>query len=320
MKIALAVPLRALKSLKGCPAAHNYELPCHCGLFNLYRAIRRPIPSTHLHESPRHLQTHKLMSTMSTKSATPDLVTRSFPSAADFETFLEREHTTAPGIYLKLAKKASGIASITGADAVETALCFGWIDGRANRVDDDWWTVRFTPRRPKSIWSQKNVVTIGRLVEQGRMRPAGLAAVEAAKADGRWERAYAGPASVTVPDDLTAALAVNPAAASFFSGMNKSDRYAVLWRVETASPNSRAKRIEALVQLLAAGERPGAVVKPEGKSKKSTGVKKGVLQKKSVRAAVVKKQVSARVKPESVLPTQDDRARQPLREGLRRRP
>jgi uncharacterized protein YdeI (YjbR/CyaY-like superfamily) len=186
-----------------------------------------------------------------------DLPVRSFASAAEFEAWLEAEHRTAPGLFLKIAKKSAGVPSVTAAEAVEVALCFGWIDGRANRVDDDWFTVRYTPRRPRSVWSQKNVGTVARLVAEGRMRPAGLAQVEAARADGRWERAYAGPATMTVPDDLAAALAAEPAAAEFFAGLDRTHRYAVLWRVETAhTPQTRAKRIAALVQLLAEGRSP----------------------------------------------------------------
>ena len=139
-------------------------------------------------------------------------------------------------------------------DRVESLLCFGWIDGRANRLDDHHFTTRVTPRRPKSVWSKKNVEWVGRLVVAGRMRPAGLAAVEAAKADGRWDRAYAGPASITVPDDLAAALAEHPGATEFFEQLNGTNRYAVLWRVHTAtSPQTRAKRIAALAQMLAEG-------------------------------------------------------------------
>jgi len=213
---------------------------------------------------------------MPTKTLPTDLPIHTFPTAADFEAFLEREHTILPGFYLKLAKKSSGLPSITGSEAVEVALCFGWIDGRANGLDGNWWLVRYTPRRAKSIWSQKNVNTVGRLLDEGRMRPAGVATVETAKADGRWERAYAGPATITVPDDFTAALATNEAASAFFEGMNKSDRYSVLWRIETASPASRAKRIEALIQLLAVGKKPGAQVVRAVKPKKKVCVQKSI--------------------------------------------
>jgi uncharacterized protein YdeI (YjbR/CyaY-like superfamily) len=189
--------------------------------------------------------------------ATPEeFAVRPFASAAEFEAWLDVEHERAPGLYVQLAKKAAGIPSITVAEAVEVALCFGWIDGRGNRVDDDWFTVRYTPRRARSVWSQKNVATVARLVAEGRMRPAGLAAVEAARADGRWDRAYAGPAAIAVPDDLAAALAADPAAGAFFAGLDRTNRYAVLWRVHTAgTPQLRARRIAACVQMLAEGRR-----------------------------------------------------------------
>ncbi|KAJ5224255.1 uncharacterized protein N7469_007758 [Penicillium citrinum] len=193
---------------------------------------------------------------MSSKQPPSDLPIYAFPNAQELEDFLEQEHLKAPGFYLKLAKKSSGIPSVSAAHAVETALCFGWIDGRANGFDKDWWLVRYTPRRAKSIWSQKNVNTIGQLIEMGRMRPAGLAAVEAAKADGRWQRAYAGPATMKVPDDFAAALAGSQSAQAFFNALNKSDRYSVLWRVQTSSPTARRKRIETLVAMLAKGEQP----------------------------------------------------------------
>jgi uncharacterized protein YdeI (YjbR/CyaY-like superfamily) len=271
---------------------------------------------TFTYKTPQLFDQYCSIFTMSTKVQSQDLPTYSFSSATDFEAFLDREYATAPGFYLKLAKKASGISSLSAAEAVEVALCFGWIDGRANKVDDDWWTVRYTPRRSKSIWSQKNVTTIGRLIEEGRMRPAGLATVEAAKADGRWDRAYAGPATIIVPDDLVTALAADPAAAAHFAGMNKSDRYAVLWRVETASVQNRSNRIAALVQTLAAGKRPGTVPKSTGKSKKSAGG-----QKTTARTAVVKnkKKIPLSGTLESAQTVQDAQTRKPRREGLRGR-
>src|SRR4051794_41244287 len=140
---------------------------------------------------------------------------------------------------------------------VESLLCFGWIDGRANRLDDHHFTVRVTPRRAKSVWSQKNVEWVGRLLEAGRMRPAGLAAVEAAQADGRWDRAYAGSATITVPDDLAAALAAEPAALREFEALDATNRYAVLWRVHTAgTPATRARRNATLGHTPAPGPRP----------------------------------------------------------------
>jgi uncharacterized protein YdeI (YjbR/CyaY-like superfamily) len=181
---------------------------------------------------------------------------RAFTTPADFDAWLGAEHDRAPGLFLLMARKASGIPSITAPEAVEVALCHGWIDGRGNRVDDVWFSVRYTPRRPRSVWSQKNVATVARLVADGRMRPAGLAVVEAAQADGRWDRAYAGSATITVPDDLAAALAAEPAAAAAFQGLDGTNRYAVLWRVHTAAtPQTRAKRVAALVAMLAEGRR-----------------------------------------------------------------
>jgi uncharacterized protein YdeI (YjbR/CyaY-like superfamily) len=250
---------------------------------------------------------------MPTKPLPSDLPIHSFPCAKDVEAFLEREHKTAPGFYLRLAKKSSGIPSVTAAEAVEVALCFGWIDGRANGLDNDWWLVRYTPRRKKSLWSQKNVDTIGRLLEEGRVRPAGIDAMEAAKADGRWERAYAGPASISVPQDLTTALAAEPAAADFFEGLSKSDRYSVLWRTQTASPQSRAKRIEGLVQMLVEGKVPRAQAKVAVKPEKSTDVKKAKTGKG------VLKQISTRKRAASASSMHDAETKQPRGARLRSR-
>ena len=158
----------------------------------------------------------KTLPIMSIKVPPSDLPIHPFRSADDFETFLDREHSACRGIYLKRAKKSAGIPSVSLAEATEVALCFGWIDGQGKPFDDRWSLSRFTPRRPKSMWSKKNVATVARLIETGRMRPAGIAAVEAAKADGRWDRAYDGPATMGVPDDFAAALAKDAAATFFF--------------------------------------------------------------------------------------------------------
>nr|WP_204264030.1 YdeI/OmpD-associated family protein [Geodermatophilus normandii] len=185
-----------------------------------------------------------------------DLPVLAFPDQAAFEEWLEAEHATAPGCYVKLAKKGAGVQSVTRDEMVESLLCFGWIDGRSNSVDERWWLTRVTPRRPRSVWSRKNVGIVGELTAAGRMRPAGIAQVEAARADGRWDRAYAGPATITVPDDLAAALAAEPAAQEAFAGLDGTNRYAVLWRVHTAAtPATRAKRIAAIVAKLAEGGR-----------------------------------------------------------------
>ena len=186
-----------------------------------------------------------------------DLPVLAFPDQSALEAWLDAEHATAPGLYVKIAKKGAGVPSVNWEQMVEVLLCYGWIDGRANRLDDRFYLQRITPRRSRSVWSQKNVATVERLIAEGRMRPAGLAAVDAAKADGRWERAYAGPATITMPDDLAAALDGEPAARAAYDALDGQNRYAVLHRVHTAAtPATRAKRIAALVQMLAAGDRP----------------------------------------------------------------
>ena len=183
-----------------------------------------------------------------------DLPVLPFADQAALEEWLEAEHATAPGLYVRIAKKGSGVPSVNWEQMVEVLLCFGWIDGRANRIDDLFYVQRITPRRPRSVWSQKNVATVERLIAEGRMRPAGLAAVEAAKADGRWERAYAGPATITMPDDLAAALDAEPTARAAYDALDGQNRYAVLHRVHTAATAAtRAKRIAAAVDLLRTG-------------------------------------------------------------------
>src|SRR3954451_404603 len=186
-----------------------------------------------------------------------DLPVLAFPDQTALEEWLEAEHATAPGLYVRLAKKGSRGPSGAYAELVESALCFGWIDGRSQRMDEASYLQRITPRRPRSVWSQKNVAAVEALTAAGRMRPAGLARVEAARADGRWERAYAGPATITVPDDLAAALAAEPGAQQAFEGLDARNRYAVLHRVATAAtPQTRTRRIAALVTMLAEGRRP----------------------------------------------------------------
>jgi uncharacterized protein YdeI (YjbR/CyaY-like superfamily) len=190
-------------------------------------------------------------------TTTDDLPVLDFATQAELEEWLEREHATAPGVYVRLAKKGAGVPSVTYAELVESCLCFGWIDGISRRLDDRFYVQRITPRRPRSVWSQKNVEAVGALAEAGRMRPSGMAAVEAAQADGRWERAYPGAARMTVPDDLAAALAAEPAAGQAFAELDGTNRYAVLWRVHTAAtPETRARRIAAAVQMLTDGRRP----------------------------------------------------------------
>lgn len=180
-----------------------------------------------------------------------------FAEAAGWAEWLDAHHHVRPGVWLRLAKKASSLHSLSRAEALDIALCYGWIDGQANKYDADSWLQKFTPRRARSTWSKRNREHVERLIESGMMRPAGLAAIEAAKVDGRWDRAYDGPASATVPDDFQAALDREPAAKAFFESLNRSTRFAILYRIQSAvRPETRARRINNLVEMLARGVTP----------------------------------------------------------------
>jgi len=180
-----------------------------------------------------------------------------FATVEDWEAWLREHHeTVTAGVWIKFARKASGIPTVTYREALQVALRFGWIDGQARGVDESWYQQRFTPRRARSIWSKRNRDFATALIEAGEMEPAGLREVERAKADGRWDAAYDAPSTATVPDDLQAALDASPAATEFFAGLDRQNRYAILHRVQTAKrPETRARRIEKFVAMLAAGER-----------------------------------------------------------------
>lgn len=179
-----------------------------------------------------------------------------FASAELWASWLAEHHADTPdGLWLKLAKRDSAIPTVTYAQALDEALCYGWIDGQKSGLDETWWLQRFCPRRPGSRWSKVNTEKALALIEAGRMRPAGLKEVEAAKADGRWERAYESQAAAQVPPDLQAALDANPAAARFFATLTGANRYAVLYRVHEAKrAQTRAARIEKFVAMLERGE------------------------------------------------------------------
>jgi uncharacterized protein YdeI (YjbR/CyaY-like superfamily) len=177
-------------------------------------------------------------------------------SADDWEAWLADHHADSPGVWLRIAKAASGHASVSHAEAVEGALCWGWIDGQGDRLDDRHWLQRFTPRRARSRWSRINRDRATALIEAGRMTPAGLAEVERARADGRWEAAYEGQRTAAVPDDLRAALDADPRAAAFFATLDRANRYAILYRVQEAKrPETRTRRIERFVETLAEGRK-----------------------------------------------------------------
>lgn len=185
----------------------------------------------------------------------PELAPTLFKSAKAFEAWLKKNHATSEGLWLKIAKRGSNEPSVTYPEAVEIALCWGWIDGQKKSLDDQHYLQRFTPRRARSVWSRINVNKVQALIEAGRMQAPGQAQIEAAKADGRWARAYDGARTSTVPEDLQAALNAEPAAKAFFASINASNRYAILWRIQTAAKaETRARRIEQLVAMLARGE------------------------------------------------------------------
>ena len=192
--------------------------------------------------------------TRRTPKADPEVV--SFADAAAWSTWLTSHHGSSRGVWLKIAKKGSRAASVTYAEALEVALTWGWIDGQKGKLDDAAWLQRFTPRGPKSIWSKINRDKAVALIEAGTMKPAGLAEVERAKKDGRWEGAYDSQSKATVPRDLAEALAANRHAAQFFATLESYNRYAILFRIHTAKkPETRAARIEKFVAMLAKHEK-----------------------------------------------------------------
>ncbi|MAS37974.1 MAG: hypothetical protein CL610_28525 [Anaerolineaceae bacterium] len=180
-----------------------------------------------------------------------DLPIMAFADAQAWEAWLDDHHLEAPGIWMKFAKKGTGVQTVNYAEGVEVALCFGWIDGQARKLDDTYWLQRFTPRRRRSMWSQINVGRAEAMIEQGRMRPRGLEEIERAKADGRWDAAYPSPANATVPDDLQQALDQNPEAKAFFEQLTSGNRFAILNRISMAKkPETRQKRIDQFIVML----------------------------------------------------------------------
>jgi len=180
-----------------------------------------------------------------------DLPVIAFKSQQAWDTWLTAQPAQSKGLWLKLAKKSSGIASVSKAEAIDTALCHGWIDGQLDSFDDNYWLIRFTPRQSASKWSEKNRVRALQLVELKRMQPAGLNEIERAQKDGRWDAAYAPQSTAQVPDDLRDALAKNKTAKSFFETLDSTNRYAILHRIHDAKkPETRMARIEKYVTML----------------------------------------------------------------------
>jgi uncharacterized protein YdeI (YjbR/CyaY-like superfamily) len=178
-----------------------------------------------------------------------------FLDARAFDRWLEQHHATSTGVWLKLAKKGAAVPSVSYAEAVDVALRWGWIDGQKRAYDACFWLQRFCPRGKKSLWSKINREKATRLIAAGRMQPAGLAEVERAKADGRWDAAYDSPSGSTMPEDFAGALTKNARAATFFASIDAANRYAMLWRVQTAKKaETRARHFETFVAMLARGE------------------------------------------------------------------
>ena len=191
---------------------------------------------------------------MTTRIELPELLV---PDAPAWRAWLLDHHASAPGVWLVLHKKGGAVTTLTYADAVEEALCFGWIDGQAARRDDESSLQRMTPRGPRSAWSARNVDRVARLEREGRMHEAGRAAVRAAQADGRWEAAYAGPATATVPADLAEAIAANAQAQAMFDVLTSTNRFALIHRLNAVKrAETRARKIAEFVEMLARHESP----------------------------------------------------------------
>jgi uncharacterized protein YdeI (YjbR/CyaY-like superfamily) len=174
-----------------------------------------------------------------------------FKSQKDWATWLDKHHAKSSGVWLQIAKKTGNLKSVSYAEAVDVALCYGWIDGQGKRLDESAWLQKFTPRGPRSIWSKINRAKATELIKSGRMKPAGMAAIERAKRDGRWDAAYDSHRTAVVPDDLQAALDHQPKAQAFFATLDSTNRYAILFRLQTAKkPETRTRRIEHFVRML----------------------------------------------------------------------
>ena len=190
--------------------------------------------------------------------ATPgeDYPLKPFASAKAFETWMAKNHAKAGGIWVKYAKKASGIKTVTFAEVLDICLCYGWIDGQGKGIDDTWYAQRYTPRSPRSKWSKINRDNVTRLIKEGRMQPSGQAVIDAAKKDGRWDAAYDSPANAKPPPDFVKALSKNKKAKAFFETLKGNNRYAILYRIQDAKkPETRERRIKQFVEMLERGEK-----------------------------------------------------------------
>lgn len=187
----------------------------------------------------------------STKSAADNMPVLLFAQQSDWAEWLYENHAVSSGVWLRHAKKAASLSSVSYAEALDVALCYGWIDGQKKSYDEDSWLQKFTPRRARSIWSKINREKIQRLIASGQMQPAGLQEVERAQQDGRWDAAYDSHSTATVPDDFQATLDQNATASAFFATLNRQNRYAILFRIQTAKKaETRARRITEFITML----------------------------------------------------------------------
>lgn len=185
-----------------------------------------------------------------------DIPIIAFADTHAWKTWLDKNHEDPIGVWIKIAKKNSGVQSVTYAEALDEALCYGWIDGLKRSYDERYFLQKFTPRRKRSLWSKVNIGKVEALIAAGRMQSAGMTQIELAKADGRWDAAYESQANAIIPDDLTSALKQNPTAKAFFESLTKAERYSVLWRLMTATtPQIRSKRLVMMIERLSRQEK-----------------------------------------------------------------
>ena len=190
------------------------------------------------------------------KELKPEAPIIAFATTKELNSWLVKNHATSAGIWMRLFKKGSATKSINYAEALDEALSYGWIDGQKKSYDTESWIQKFTPRRPKSIWSKINREHIARLEKLGKMKAAGIKQVEAAKADGRWEQAYDSPSNMVVPADFLKELSKHKKAGTFFETLNKANTYAIVWRLQTAKkPETRTKRMAIIIEMLKKGEK-----------------------------------------------------------------
>lgn len=179
-----------------------------------------------------------------------------FNTQKKWRNWLLKNHSKSDGVWLQLYKKDTGVKSINHDITLDEALCFGWIDGQAKKFDDESYLQKFTPRRKKSLWSKRNVDKVEQLIKEGKMHPAGLKEIEAAKADGRWYKAFDSPANIRIPDDFLKELSKKPKALAFFKTLNKTNTFSITWRLQTAKkPETRERRMKAIIGMLEEGKK-----------------------------------------------------------------